>query len=473
MRELTLSEQMGAMAVVDGLRHRQLQLNEHLNLPARREEATRGIREYYLQQNIEADDALIEKGVREFFSHRFTYLEPPLGFWSKALARAHLQRKVHSKRLLAVAISAALVAGVGLGVQKGYHHYQVNAVEREADKAALGVSELLTEISRQTDAVNGLAATHETGAVPDADAMVVTIKANLQKARELIRFTLPQEIDSSNYVDTRAKLESYQQDFYASKDLLWRNRESLPALTDIYSASDSIEQLTSSASFQQAVIRYPVLQGMADQAKDALENSRADGGHRAADASQKLRTAIGHIPNLDMLSSKGARALDSYKRIGLNSTDMTKVTATLEKANALIREMDYDSAKDLIEFVTGMIPFAEQPLTIEIVAKPKSAVERRYKAGGKAWFFLVQAKDAGGNVIRAPVNDSESGERAMAGIFGVQVSNDAYNRLKEDKADGHIEDVHIGDKPAKSLTIDWTSRTLSANPDTILNWREQ
>lgn len=473
MRELTLSEQMGAMAMVDDLRHRQLQVNDHLNLPARREEAARRIREYYKSQNIDADDALIEKGVREFFSKRFTYDALPLPFWSRALANVHTRRAVHGKRLLAFSLSVALVYGAGMGVRAGYHSMQVHSVESEVDKAALGVSELQTEIAHQTEQLAGLITSHDAGVVPFADQKAEAIKENLTKARELIQFTWPSVTDQSNYKDTSEKLDAFQQDFYESKSLLWKNRTALSSVNDIYAASDAIEQLTGTETFQQALKRYPVLQGMADQARAAIAHADVDGGRQAAEEGQKLKATISQIPNLDILAAKAARTLNTFKQMGLSASDMAKVTASAAKADEYIRTLDHAAASSLVDYLTGMLPFAEQSLSIEIATTPKSAAERMYKpARGKAWFFIVEAKDAGGNVIRTPILDSESGNQKMASIFGVRVSQDAYLQLKEDKRDGHLEDTHLGDKPAKSLTIKWTDRTLSSNPDTILNWRD-
>ena len=72
----TFSEQMGAMALVDELRLQQRQMQEHLDLPRRREEVAERIRGYYQRQGIACDDALIELGVREFFARRLVFEAP-------------------------------------------------------------------------------------------------------------------------------------------------------------------------------------------------------------------------------------------------------------------------------------------------------------------------------------------------------------------------------------------------------------
>ena len=62
MAEAPLRDQMGAMALIDEMRHKQMIVQEHLDLPKRREEVVRRIREYYRSQNIEVSDELVEQG---------------------------------------------------------------------------------------------------------------------------------------------------------------------------------------------------------------------------------------------------------------------------------------------------------------------------------------------------------------------------------------------------------------------------
>ncbi|ROL74542.1 DUF6384 family protein [Pseudomonas vranovensis] len=92
MKNVPLSEKLGAMAVVDRLRHQQLHVQEYLDLPRRRDEIANGIRDYYQTHGIAFDDALVEQGVREFFSQRLAFAPPELGGFGKLLTRLLLLR---------------------------------------------------------------------------------------------------------------------------------------------------------------------------------------------------------------------------------------------------------------------------------------------------------------------------------------------------------------------------------------------
>ncbi len=72
-----LSEQLGAMAIIDELRHKQMVVDEHLDLPRRREEVGARIREYYAANGLAVDDELIAEGVRAYFAQRLEFEPGP------------------------------------------------------------------------------------------------------------------------------------------------------------------------------------------------------------------------------------------------------------------------------------------------------------------------------------------------------------------------------------------------------------
>lgn len=112
---VSLSEQMGAMALVDELRHQELALQEHLDLPKQRSEVSERIRSYYQRTGIHHEQAHIEQGVRAFFAQRLVFEVPPLSRWERLLVRLALSPSLlipPTAAVLAVgALSWALLAG--------------------------------------------------------------------------------------------------------------------------------------------------------------------------------------------------------------------------------------------------------------------------------------------------------------------------------------------------------------------------
>lgn len=87
----SLSDQLGAMAIIDGLRHRRMLVDELLDLPRRREEAAQRIREYYAAQNVDVDEALIEQGVSAYFDRRLEFEPAERGKWESRAAAAYIR----------------------------------------------------------------------------------------------------------------------------------------------------------------------------------------------------------------------------------------------------------------------------------------------------------------------------------------------------------------------------------------------
>ncbi len=145
MAEVLLRDQMGAMALIDEMRHKQMIVQEHLDLPRRREEVARRIREYYQSQNIEVNDELVEQGVRSYFEKRLTYEAPSAGRLSSLLARIYITRSSWKKPAVVGVTALTLLAGGSYITQQARETAAMQAAAREAaviDNIALQIREI-------------------------------------------------------------------------------------------------------------------------------------------------------------------------------------------------------------------------------------------------------------------------------------------------------------------------------------------
>eukprot|EP01034_Spumella_vulgaris_P038708 gene38708-47807_t len=71
------------MSIIDELRHQQMMVAEHLDLPRRRADVEQRIRAYYAAQNIPVDDALIAQGVRAYVDGRLEFRPAALDVQAK------------------------------------------------------------------------------------------------------------------------------------------------------------------------------------------------------------------------------------------------------------------------------------------------------------------------------------------------------------------------------------------------------
>ncbi|MGP0171135.1 DUF6384 family protein [Pseudomonas sp. NCHU5208] len=481
MKDITLHEQMGAMAIVDDLRHRQLLVNEQLDLPRRREEVARKIRDYYEKTGITASDEIIERGVRQFFATRLIYEQPaPLGFGARLALRFLVNRKAYFKRcavgVLCIGLGwAATAATSGL-----YTRYEVSTVKSTVRKAAEGVQDLHNEASRQRELLSSTQPSSAAAQYASVARLSASITANLESAGRLLDqlndMAIPDKINTGNYEEVERTLEASNGTFYDAKSALQRNRESIKTLSAIIQIASNLQQTTSAPSYITGAARYPDLQPLAKAASMALETADQDGGRAAQAAVDRLEYSIGQLLPRDVLTEKVASLRATYASIGLPASDASLINARLDLAEQSIGRQDLASAEADLEALSASVAFAQQALSIDVVSRSseRSGVERTYRergVSGRAWFAIVEATDASGNVIKVPILDVETDKKAVVQTFGVRISEAEYQRLKEDKQqDGHIDNRHMGTKPAKSLTIDWTPRTLSARPDTLMSW---
>lgn len=476
MDKVTLAEQMGAMAIVDDLRHRKLIVAEQLDLPQRREEVARKIREYYQKNGVVSDDELIERGVREFFTTRLMYEQPKLGLAARVALRALANRRIYLRSsLIGIALCALGFVSVS-AVQSAYHHLQASSVRSEASSAAVGVSDLASEIERQRTELTKLA-----GAEPDsrpaaAKRLSQRIAASLNDAsKKLEMIVVPSSIHPANYVVAQRTLDGSLRDFGAVKSALWRNRESLEALAQIQTAATNLEGIESSRSYQDGIDRYPEIRHLFLNAEMALASSDKDGASELTQAVAELQASLGMLMASDLLTERADALRSIFDRMNLTAADGAVINAILGEAKVSLGQQDLSGAESYLNRLEAMIPFAERSLSLQVVSRSgeKSGVERIYSENGvkgQAYFAIAEAIDSAGNVVAVPFTDVETDAKIVRKVFGVRISKAEFERLRADKRDGHIDDRELGTKRASTLSIDWAPRTLGTQPDLLMNW---
>ncbi|MBO9551169.1 DUF6384 family protein [Pseudomonas sp.] len=180
------------------------------------------------------------------------------------------------------------------------------------------------------------------------------------------------------------------------------------------------------------------------------------------------------------LQHRQQQMLERLKAVTLPAEDRQALTGWAVQAGKDIASQKFKVAENTLGVLDDYLDYAAEPLTLSLVDRPgvKSGVERCYEAAGcsanslrgKSWYLIVEALDATGKPTQVPVTSVEDGKTRWADQFGVRVSHDEYQKLRQDKLDdGHISQRVIGDKPANTLALRFTQRT-SSNPDMILQW---
>ncbi|WP_181430780.1 DUF6384 family protein [Pseudomonas protegens] len=475
MSGVSLSEQMGAMALIDELRHNQTEIQKHLDLPKHRKAVAERIREFYKAQGVEVEDALVEQGVRKYFATRLTYEAPTLRWWEQRLADGYL-RRYHWLKWVAIwtpivlfSLNAWTHVIIDVKEQRRYTYADLVGLQNEAHSRTQQVFLLQEQITQLEPVVAN-------SQVASAGRLLDKAKARLATARQqttikLPQFAVPEEQRSFN---DGAMVSNARTDLRRSITSLKYVRSQLDEIDTLLTAAQKLKSLTASREFRVASKVVPEVAAAAKEAQGALDEADDRGAARAmAKVDQAVRLTDQQSLNPNYLATlEAARA--SVRQMNLSQADAAQFQPLLSKVEQAIQALDVATTTHGLKEIEQLLAFAKTPLTLDIVSRTgeKSMVERNFDAtGGKSWYLLTEATDAAGNVLPVPITSIETGEKRYASVFGVRVNQATYQEVKNDKlADGHVDNRRLGSKDANSLSFKFLKGRTTAKPAYILEW---
>lgn len=482
MTQVTLSDQLGAKALIDQMRTKQLLVAEHLDLPARRAETVMRLREYYKTQNITVDDAMIEEGVRAFMGQRLTFQAPQLTRTQALLTNLYITRE---KWQHPAGIVAAVALCVALGTSVAVKKLDTNAtasVQTAVQGAAnrkIALTDRIEEVKRQMIVIG---VRNSAASLPSVSRFIRTTSDDLDRATQLVQVPALGDVTKENRDDLsrRVSLQSHTLD-EANKLLDTINQRADAALT-ILGANDRLAALVADKDYSAIKAKYAIVADTERTLRQTLAQPELDDARAAADKVPKFGILIDGAANAEAVFAQLRDIESQFKKMGLPADDMEQITAQVASVQVQLQRLELGQAKEALGDLENMLTFAATPLTINIVdrAGAKSAVQRAFfsnkaeraskESNALSWFAIAEAVDASGNVVPVSVTSVESRRHALAKQFGVRISKDTYESIKVDKkADGHVDNKKLGMKPANSLTVHY-DRAFSDKPDMILEW---
>ena len=478
MSSVPLSEQLGAMAVVDQLRHQQMQVQEHLNLPQRRAEVAERIRTYYQAQGIAYDDALIEQGVRAFFARRLAFEAPEQTALQRLTTRLLLNRR-KLMRILQLIVVALLAVQCTRVVNDTAKTSKVQDNVRTAEYRSSDLSADLAQHQSRLDALQQAVAQQPE---PAATRMLGPLAERLTQVQTLLTHRpWPQLIDSDNRDSVQQDLDTYERNTQSARAQLRQADKGLNDVQAIIDARSRLQAVLHNPAFTAGAKRFGVMAQQARVADQAIGSADTQGIEVVDREVGELESQLDRIQQVQPLIRRLDEIEQQLPALRLPPNDLRVVRAQAAQVDKAIDALQARQASDHLSTLDSLLVFARQALELRVVDRygVKSGVERCYDQAlcnqggdslqGKSWYLVVEAVDAAGNPISVPVTSSETGESRWASYFGVRVSQAEYLKVKEDKlSDGHIDDLAMGSKPANMLSLKFNQRV--AKPDMILDW---
>jgi hypothetical protein len=457
----TLTEQLGAMSIIDALRLQHLRIEDHLDLPRRRAEIAARIREYYAAQNIAVDDSTIDAGVRQYFADRLTWAPPQFGGpVARKVADLFITRDkwapvvLHGGALVGTVLATVLVVTFGL------HQYQdrlahedlaatTEAYERTQARLATLEGEMVT--LRQTQIT--YARTALTSTLTAAAGVIAECKS-LAAAGVHSTAEIPARIRETATANAAlgACAESVEQTLAAGRAL---------AQTDQRLAA--IEKGDLYAQYQAA---RPVQKNFVE-ARTALRV----GSSSSAAAVDAAQAALRQMAGVQAATAELATVTAKFKELPMPADDRKTVDSLIETTGAAVEQGDATAVSATLKRLDALYRVANADLTLNIVSRAgvQSGVRRTFsKSGGNAWYLIVEPTTPSGEVVPVAVANSETGATAIVKSYGVRVSEAEFNKVRAEKMqDGHVHDRRMGNKPRGHLSFTFVRPVLA---ETITAW---
>ncbi|MBP7624763.1 MAG: hypothetical protein KA763_12390 [Xanthomonadales bacterium] len=394
----SMDELMLAMDIVDTLRHEQSLVERELASETRDADFVARVKQIYASQGIEVSEALVRQGVEALQQDRFAYVPPPRSV-SVRLAEIWVDRWRWTKR----ALIAGVVGVLGYGIvavpnawmdSREYRSFQQQYLEVSAVAHALKERQGLVSARLNSDLAEppGLVASPVAVIAAEVQRDFPTIGAGLAG--------LPLDVVSKS---------AFARDADAARR----------AVTD----------------YRNEVERHrTTLERVEDRLADA--HALATGAHRYDQLARQLAgLALGEGAALQMrvMQERSAAAL-----------------ASGEVGSAHLALAEFERAMAQVDLA----------YTLRIVNRDgvQSGVWRYHEdaPGGKNYYLVVEAIDAGGQVLSLPVTNEETQRTETVSRFAIRVPQSEYDKVKADKLDnGLIDEAMVGEKRRGEFDVDY------------------
>ncbi|MCD1125420.1 DUF6384 family protein [Jinshanibacter sp. LJY008] len=460
MSEVKLSDQLGAMAIIDDLYQQQIALEEQLNPVGLRRKIAEKIKEYYQSRGMNIQDELIDQGVNEWFSDRLRFQMIKPAWHQRLLAKLYLKRRIFIYLFI-----AALIA---LGVYFSAGYMMTRAVKDSIVKQQEIEVQLVKKIAgyqREFDALSQKPlryATSQGQSLKDEGAKLFVQLREKQLAFDrtlnLSKSSRPALLDQKDYLV--AIYQMMEKDDRSLGDILTRYQS-------VVNNDKRIQQVADARSFELLYQKYQPVRKAFDTATYAVTNNSPTLSADITSLETSYRDAL-DIHKLALQADNLVSSLNSLVKLPQDKATVKGYADAIQNDLSLFQ---VTQAKETLQQLEYLKQLAQTSLTLTIVDRvgEKSGVERTYDdSGGKTWYVVVEALTPQGRVFPLWLTDSETGKLRQVTTFGLQVPQSEYLKVRNDKMDdGHIQNNLAGKKPVGSLDFNYAR---SSNGKIIMEW---
>ncbi|CAI2419439.1 DUF6384 family protein [Serratia plymuthica] len=463
MSEFKLSDQLGAMAIIDSLYAQQIALDEHLDLPKLRQQMAQRIRDYYQSTGTTIDDKLIEQGTKIWFAQRLRYQANKMSLAQRIAAFLYMTSKQWLAGLVIIIIALVLVWNLNVYMTQR----QLIALGKDITAQTTQSKQMVKQAQALSDQLSQMKLEHFTYAQVPAN-QIITNTENL-----LTDFQTRHPEPLASVENTQQRLNTLRMANQQSLALINQVKTLMLSWPLLQKWDNTLSEIAKDPQLQSYIKWAPDLAEKIDEATLALSNNAIDTQTKVEVAFKtydRERLRDGLYYTLDRRTQK-------FRNLKLSHQDREKVNNDISYARDFITRADLNDRVipplwlQALARLDDTYDLIMQPLVLTIVDRvgEKSGVERTYdNSGGKSWYLIVEPQTPGHSLFPMWVKDSETSQLKRVSQFGIRVSQKEYEKLKKDKLDdGHIDNALVGKKPAGQLSFTY-SRPVQGN--VITEW---
>ncbi|TJY57329.1 hypothetical protein E4T66_18155 [Sinimarinibacterium sp. CAU 1509] len=458
------------MDVVDQIRHHQAALAE---IAANDETALKArLSAIYKSQGIDVSDAVLRAGIKAQREKRFIH-KPYTGpaYW---LARGWIYRATVALRLARAIGVVGLVAMAIWLPREAWIHWQISsaneAIALVKVRAKASTLAYLSATASLTTAVSAAAsAPHPEWLSGVNDAAVRLGQDAISSGRELETALTEAKLRPVTRATVRdiTPLRHEIARLDARATALVTASAALSAAADTVAASASASTRLETAN---ATLLAGSLSPEMDRTRETIYASGVEGllSGRTAQTQHAVERLASLVADFAALEQLRGRVGGLYQQ-GMSTSPSTDARKRFESLHAqviaLLTPETFSEARGAMTRLEEAVHTLSHEFTYRVVNRPnvRSGVWRHNSASPNArnYYLIVEALDEGGRAVKQEVRNEESGRSVRAAIFGVRVSESAFNSVAADKQDnGIIERDVIGSKPRGAFDPTFTVAAL-------------
>lgn len=465
----SIREQVGALEIIDRMRHEQVVIEENLNLPQRREAVAQKIKAHYQANGIQVSQEMIDEGVRRFFDNRFTFEPPMLNLVQKALLSMAFKYEraltVNKGRTISIVWFVVILAGMGAIAPSIVDRVQSVRYYDIAHSAKT----LREDTAKNIERLNSLVADLDLGAAPAIEAAHQRILGEYKRIISESETSIPDSFSESlgGLAGTEKKLDELENRYQVVGTAARRFNHLLDDYVGYQKTINTIDKKTLTLVEK----NFPNIVVLINQINSVTKDRDSD-----FSALQNIQSSM------RILSTNSEPILDAVDTVNkfeaegvLSSKEVIQFSSRFNEAFNPDSNISADKAAQELSLLYA---FYKSEVELHISNQPgvKTGVVRSYSESGSPSIssdttYLIVSSTSNKLEIKTPVYNAETEKTSFVSTFGVSVTSKAFEEAKQDKLDdGFVDRSFMGSKLRNSFDISYDYNRVSRNRRLISAW---